>query len=177
MPAMQETYSSIVLSHFFSPKGIGFLDPHDGLSLYGDPDCGDFLEITIKLSKDNDRLEDMRYRIKGCPAAIASSSMTYQLAVGKTIEEVLIISDAEIDSALGGLPEAKKHCSLLAVRCLHMAIQDAIYRRLFIKAGIVKNDQEYLEKLSAGELDHFLHKCNGDCEIATSSEDEDPTTT
>jgi nitrogen fixation NifU-like protein len=46
---------------------------------------------------------------------------------GKTIEEVLMISDQAIANALGGLPPAKIHCSVLAEKAIQAAVSD--YRR------------------------------------------------
>jgi nitrogen fixation NifU-like protein len=43
---------------------------------------------------------------------------------GKTIEEVLKISDQVIAAALGGLPPTKVHCSILAEKAIHAAVLD-----------------------------------------------------
>ena len=43
---------------------------------------------------------------------------------GKTIEEVLAISDQMIVEALGGLPPAKIHCSILAEKAIRAAVLD-----------------------------------------------------
>lgn len=58
------------------------------------------------------------------PSAIASSSMTSVLATGKTLEEAAQINDMLIEASLGGLPEPKRHCSLLGATALQRAIAD-----------------------------------------------------
>jgi nitrogen fixation NifU-like protein len=50
--------------------------------------------------------------------------MTTELAKGKTIEEALNISRADVAENLGGLPPIKMHCSNLAADALHEAIKD-----------------------------------------------------
>lgn len=165
-------YSEKVLDHFNHPRNIGRLEDYHGIGKIGDPECGDFVEVTIHVSDDNQIIDQIRYRIKGCPAAIATSSITAEIAEGMTIELALKLSDNDIVEALDGLPESKVHCSLLAVRGLQLAIQDAILKRLFKKAGIVGSDSEF-EKLKAdGKLNQYLggcsddlnHDCDGSCE-------------
>jgi len=73
--------------------------------------------------KDN-KLVDIKFKTFGCGAAIATSSMTTELATGKTIEEAMKITRAEVAENLGGLPPIKMHCSNLAADALHEAIKD-----------------------------------------------------
>ena len=88
----------------------------------GDPECGDHLILYIKV-KDN-LIADISFLVYGCVAAIATSSMTTELVKGKTLEEALRLTDEDVASALGGLPENKLHCSLLGPTALKAAIQD-----------------------------------------------------
>jgi predicted nucleic acid-binding protein len=90
------------------------------------------------------------------------------------IEDALKITDDQIVKALDGLPENKIHCSLLAVRALQLAIQDAILKRLFRKAGIVSSDEEFEQLKKDGRLNEYLgfannisgHECDGSCETS-----------
>ncbi len=79
------------------------------------------LDIYIKVK--NNLIEDISFLVYGCPASIATSSMTTELAKGKTLEEALKITEDDIIKALGGLPENKKHCSNLGVKALRNAIE------------------------------------------------------
>ncbi|MEF9935559.1 MAG: iron-sulfur cluster assembly scaffold protein [Clostridium sp.] len=115
-------YTDKVMDHFISPRNVGSLRGSNGRGKYGDPGCGDSLEVHIKVV--NNVIEDMKYFVFGCPASIATSSMTTVLAKGKTLEEALKITDEDVIEALGGLPEAKKHCSNLGVTALRNAIDD-----------------------------------------------------
>ena len=117
-----EAYSDTVIEHFMCPRNVGSMTDADGEGNNGDPACGDFLIIYIKV-KDN-VIYDISFLVFGCAAAIATSSMTTELAKGKTIEEALKISEDDIVRALGGLPENKKHCSNLGVKALKNAIDD-----------------------------------------------------
>jgi len=50
--------------------------------------------------------------------------MVSEMALGKTIEEVLEITNEKVAQELGGLPPNKMHCSNLGADALHKAIED-----------------------------------------------------
>jgi nitrogen fixation NifU-like protein len=115
-------YSEKVMQHFKKPQNMGEIPDADGVGSVGNPTCGDLMTMYIKV-KDN-RLEDVKFKTYGCGAAIATSSMTTELAKGKTIDEAMNISRASVAESLGGLPPVKMHCSNLAADALHAAIED-----------------------------------------------------
>lgn len=115
-------FSEIVMDHFLNPRNTGNIENPDAIGTSGDPRCGDFLVISIKVEKDV--IEDISFLVFGCTAAIASSSMTTVLAKGKTLGEAKKITDKDIVDALGGLPEEKVHCSVLGATALKNAIED-----------------------------------------------------
>lgn len=115
-------FSETVMEHFIYPKNIGNMPDADGIGQCGDPGCGDNLTIYIKV-KDN-VITEISFMVFGCVAAIASSSMTTELAKGKTLEQALKITDSDIAEALGGLPEHKMHCSVLGATALKNAIEN-----------------------------------------------------
>ncbi len=115
-------YTEKVMEHFKNPRNMGEIPDADGVGTVGNPVCGDLMTMYIKV-KDN-RIEDVKFKTYGCGAAIATSSMTTELAKGKTLEEALRISRASVADSLGGLPPVKMHCSNLAADALHAAIED-----------------------------------------------------
>jgi nitrogen fixation NifU-like protein len=118
-------YSKKVMDHFMNPRNVGEIQDADGVGTVGNPVCGDLMTMYIKV-KDN-KLEDVKFKTFGCGAAIATSSMTTELAKGKTLEEAMEITRADVADKLGGLPPIKMHCSNLAADALHEAIKD--YRK------------------------------------------------
>jgi nitrogen fixation NifU-like protein len=76
----------------------------------------------IKVNED--KIEDIKFKTFGCGAAIATSSMTTELAKGKTLNEALEITRKDVADALDGLPPVKMHCSNLAADALHEAIKN-----------------------------------------------------
>jgi nitrogen fixation NifU-like protein len=116
------SFTDKVIDHFMSPRNCGTLTDADGEGSFGDPKCGDYLTIQIKV-KDN-YIEDIKFLVFGCTAAVATSSMTTVLAKGKTLAEALQITDKDIAEALDGLPEHKMHCSVLGASALKNAIEN-----------------------------------------------------
>jgi nitrogen fixation NifU-like protein len=115
-------YSEKVLDHFRNPRNVGELENADGVGTVGNPVCGDMMSIYIKV-KDNS-IEDIKFKTFGCGAAIATTSMTTELAKGKTLDEAIKITREQVADELGGLPPVKMHCSNLAADALHEAIKD-----------------------------------------------------
>jgi len=115
-------YSEKVLDHFKKPRNVGELKDADGEGTVGNPVCGDMMTMYIKVK--DDRIEDVKFKTFGCGAAIATSSMTTELAKGKTLDEAMKITRQSVADALDGLPPVKMHCSNLAADALHEAIKN-----------------------------------------------------
>ena len=118
-------YTEEVLEHFRAPRNVGVIEDADGTGYLGDASCGDVFVMFIKVREG--RLADIKYLVQGCGAAIATCSALSEVAMGKTLDEAMEITDDDIARELGGLPLEKLHCSNLAATVLHRAIDD--YRR------------------------------------------------
>jgi nitrogen fixation NifU-like protein len=119
-------YSEKVMAHFKEPRNAGFLNDADGIGEIGDPTCGDFMKVFIRV--EGNILTDVKYQIRGCPASIAVASAMTELAIGKDLDDALMLSDEDVVEALDGLPAEKLHCSVLGITGLRKAIQDHFMR-------------------------------------------------
>ncbi|MDF1539861.1 MAG: Fe-S cluster assembly scaffold protein NifU [Candidatus Thorarchaeota archaeon] len=115
-------YSDKVKENFTKPQNMGKMEDPDGVGEVGNAVCGDMLRLYIKVEENI--IVDIKVETFGCVAAIATSSMTTQMAKGKTIEEAKELTRNEVANALDGLPPQKMHCSNLAADALHKAIED-----------------------------------------------------
>jgi nitrogen fixation NifU-like protein len=115
-------YSEKVMDHFQNPRNVGTMEDADGVGQVGNPVCGDMMTFYIKV-KDN-RISDVKFQTFGCGAAIAVSSMVSEMAMGKTVEDALKITNRSVAEELGGLPKNKLHCSNLGADALHKAIEN-----------------------------------------------------
>ncbi|MDP6099854.1 MAG: Fe-S cluster assembly scaffold protein NifU [Dehalococcoidia bacterium] len=115
-------YSDLVMDHFRNPRNVGKIEDADGVGNVGNPVCGDVMQMMIKVKED--RIEDIKFQTMGCGAAIATSSISTEMVIGKTLDEARELSNKAVAEALGGLPPAKMHCSNLAADAIHLALDD-----------------------------------------------------
>lgn len=140
-------YNDKVMDHFLNPRNAGEIENADGVGEVGNAKCGDIMRIYVKI--ENDIITDVKFRTFGCGSAIAASSISTEMLIGKQVEEALEITNQDVVDELGGLPVVKIHCSVLAEQAFKMAIYD--YAQ--------KNDKHYkgLEGFDPEDLDDGHH--------------------
>lgn len=115
-------YNETVMEHFTNPRNVGEIEDADGVGEVGSPQCGDIMKIFLKV--EDNIIKDIKFKTFGCASAIASSSIMTEMVKGRTIEEALALTNKDVVDALGGLPPAKVHCSVLAEQAIRAAIED-----------------------------------------------------
>ncbi|HEV8120187.1 MAG TPA: iron-sulfur cluster assembly scaffold protein [Candidatus Polarisedimenticolia bacterium] len=119
-------YNSIVLDHYRNPRNVGDVQGSGAVAQVGDPAHGDVLRLGMKI--EGDRIVEARFRSFGCTAAIAAGSMATVMITGRSVDEVERITNADVEAALGGLPESKRHCSVLVEQAIRAALES--WRRM-----------------------------------------------
>jgi nitrogen fixation NifU-like protein len=109
-------YSPQVLDHFEHPRNAGSVADADVSARIENPACGDVLELTVKVAQE--RIAEIRFKAKGCVAAMACGSAVTELVRGKALDEVRKLSREELVRAVGGLPAASSHAGHLAMDTL-----------------------------------------------------------
>ena len=127
MPNEPTHYGDVVLDHFDNPRNVGDVENPDATGRASNPACGDTLVLTLRVREG--RIEQARFRASGCGASIASSSMTTVMLTGLGIDEARLVTNQQVAEALGGLPPAKMHCSVLAQEAIRSALDDLDRRR------------------------------------------------
>jgi nitrogen fixation protein NifU and related proteins len=113
-------YSAQVLDHFQNPRNAGDLADADATVEIENPACGDLLRLSLKAGAG--RISEVRFKAKGCVAAIACGSALTELVVGKTLNEARGLRREDVSAAVGGLPQGSTHGAQLAVDALAAAL-------------------------------------------------------
>ncbi|MFZ0200906.1 MAG: iron-sulfur cluster assembly scaffold protein [Candidatus Sulfotelmatobacter sp.] len=113
-------YSAQLLDHFQNPRNAGEIADADAAAEIENPACGDVLRLTLKQSAG--RITQVRFKAKGCVAAIACGSALTELVAGETLDEARRVERADIIAAVGGLPQASTHAAHLVLEALTVAL-------------------------------------------------------
>jgi nitrogen fixation NifU-like protein len=124
-------YGPKIIEHYEHPRNVGNFGTQAevkqrkdiGVGLVGAPECGDVMQLQIKVDPSTRRIEDAKFKCFGCGSAIASSSLATEWLKGKTVDEGLAIKNTQIVEELS-LPPVKIHCSVLAEDAIRAAISD-----------------------------------------------------
>jgi nitrogen fixation NifU-like protein len=101
-----------VMDHFQNPRNVGSIEDASAVGEAGNPADGDTIRLYLRLEEDT--IVDAKVKVFGCPTAIAAASALTELIIGKSVEQALAVRNEDVSNALGGLPEGKLHCSVLA---------------------------------------------------------------
>ena len=127
-------YTDQVMDHFYHPRNLGAIEQADAVGVAGNPKCGDIMQITLRV--EDDVITDAKFKVFGCGAAVATSSMATELIKGRTVEQAFTLTNDQVAQALGGLPLHKMHCSVLAEQAIKAAIGD-----YYVRQGILSPEE------------------------------------
>lgn len=112
-----------MLDHLKAPRNAGELPPPAITVEVGNPACGDIMRLSVAV--ENSTVRDVRYKTRGCVAAIAAGSLLTEMIMGKPVSEAGRITAEEISLGLGGLPPASAHAAVLAIDALKSVLKAA----------------------------------------------------
>jgi nitrogen fixation NifU-like protein len=124
-------YGPKIIDHYENPRNVGTFGTQSdikkrtdvGVGLVGAPECGDVMQLQIKVNPETRKIEDAKFKCFGCGSAIASSSLATEWLKGRSLDEGLAIKNTQIVEELA-LPPVKIHCSVLAEDAIRAAIND-----------------------------------------------------
>lgn len=84
MSLSEELYRETILDHYHNPRNQGVMDKPTVEVEGVNPLCGD--ELTLYLNVDQDKIEDIRIKSRGCSINTASGSMMTEAIKGQNLE-------------------------------------------------------------------------------------------
>ena len=135
---MRFKYSAKVDDHYRNPRNVGKMDKNDpdvAHALEGAPECGDVVQLQMKVNPETSVIEDTKFMAFGCGSAIASASYVSEVLRGKTLDEALEITNKDIASELS-LPPVKLHCSMLAEETIRSAVNNYLSKKPEMKTKV-----------------------------------------
>jgi nitrogen fixation NifU-like protein len=128
-----EFYRDRIIDHYRNPRNYGSIDDAQIKVQEANPLCGDDIELYIKLDEEK-KVEDIKFKGRGCALSIASASLMTELLKGKSLQELLSFTKKDLADALGikmlGLNPARMKCALLPYKALKIGVYNHLGKRM-----------------------------------------------
>ena len=128
-----EFYRDRIIDHYRNPRNYGSIDDAQIKVQEANPLCGDDIELYIKLDEEK-KVEDIKFKGRGCALSIASASLMTELLKGKSLQELLSFTKKDLADALGikmlGLNPARMKCALLPYKALKIGVYSHLGKRM-----------------------------------------------
>ena len=99
MDDLQDVYNDLIMEHSMNSYNKKKLETCDLCEMGHNPNCGDEIELQVKLN--GDVIEDMAFSGHGCAISQASTSIMIDTLKGKTVEEAYEIYQNFVDMVEG----------------------------------------------------------------------------
>lgn len=133
--SLWEQYSDKVTQRMVNPAFMGDITEEEAETLggklivadWGAEACGDAVRLYWVVDPETDKILKARFKTFGCGTAIASSDVMAEMCIGKTVDEVLKITNLDVERGLRdsedtpAIPPQKMHCSVMAYDVLKKA--------------------------------------------------------
>ena len=116
-------YSAQLLDHFQNPRNAGEILDADAIAEIENPVCGDVVRLTLRITAGC--ISEIRFKAKGCVAAMACASAMTELVAGKSLGRARSLRRQDVIEAVGGVPQASTHAAQLAIDVLSAALRQA----------------------------------------------------
>ena len=121
------TYSERLVDHFLHPRNAGSMRDPDGTGEDEYTDCGDVARVFVRVT--DGRAREVRFQTYGCGPTIAAASAASELVTGWPLDALLALRADEVERAVDGLPNDRKHAADVVAGALRAAARDALTRR------------------------------------------------
>ena len=102
-------YSETLVDHFLNPRNAGMMRQPDAVGEGEYAGCGDLARVFLKVR--DGRVAEARFQAYGCGPTIAAASAVSELIALRPLEDLVHLKPEEVERALDGLPEDRKHAA------------------------------------------------------------------
>lgn len=120
-------YSATLVEHFLRPRNTGLMRDPDGTGEDEFEGCGDLARMFLRVR--DGRAAEVRFQSYGCGPTIAAASAASEFVVGRAVEDLVNLKAREVEEALDGLPDDRKHAAEVVAGAVRAAALDALRRR------------------------------------------------
>jgi nitrogen fixation NifU-like protein len=115
---MDDLYRELIIDRYKNPHHRGVLEPNDISFEDDNPLCGDHIRIDLRLDEAG-RVSEASFDGHGCAISQASADLLVESVLGKTLDEVRLLSKEDILDMLGiELGPVRLKCALLSLKVL-----------------------------------------------------------
>lgn len=119
---MTDIYHEMIVDYSRNPVNFGSIENPDATHHDANPLCGDTIDMDLRVREG--RLEDVKFRGRGCAICMACASVLTEIAKGKAVDEARAIAKDDVLGELGleNLQAVRIKCALLSLKALKMAL-------------------------------------------------------
>jgi len=112
-------YSATLLDHFRNPRNSGLMRDPDAVGEGEYEGCGDLARVYLRI-RDGHAAE-VRVQTYGCGPTIAAASAGSELVIGRPLSDLVQLEPREVEKALDGLPDERKHAADVVASAIRAA--------------------------------------------------------
>ncbi len=124
-----DIYRENILEYYRNPRNHGSIPDADIILRDTNPLCGDDIEISIKII--GDKIEEIKFKGKGCAISQSSVSMLTEKLKGKDIESARNIDKEYILKMLGiEINASRLKCAMLGIKVIKLGIYNYLGKKI-----------------------------------------------
>jgi nitrogen fixation NifU-like protein len=116
----------VLVDHFLNPRNAGLMREPDGVGADEYDGCGDLARFFLRV-RDGVATE-VRFQTYGCGPTIAAASVASELVIGRAVADLAGLKAREVEDALDGLPDDRKHAADVVAGAVRAAALNALAR-------------------------------------------------
>lgn len=135
-------YSQRILDYAGNSSFAGTMTDADGIGEVGldSGRQGSTIAVRFFLKTVHRQIAHVRFQAFGCGFTLAACSAAAELAENATLSEVARVDSSAIDRRLGGLPQDRSYCAVLAAEALQAAVKSAKDSTVLVAQQVMATD-------------------------------------